>query len=73
MPTVVEASQGDVFSVRPARALSAARHNARAFYALSLAALDVYWGGEIVRSQNARKDTRQRRSQKIKFTKFRPL
>ena len=31
MPTVVEASQGDVFSVRPARALSAARHNARAF------------------------------------------
>ncbi|QCD47976.1 hypothetical protein CRECT_2394 [Campylobacter rectus] len=42
MPTVVEASQGDVFSVRPARALSAARHNARAFYALSLAALDVY-------------------------------
>jgi len=63
MPTVVEASQGDVFSVRPARA----------FYALSLAALDAYWGGKIVRSQNARKDTHQCRSQKIKFTKFKPL
>ena len=73
MPTVVEASQSDVFSVRPARALSAARHNARAFYALSLADLDAYWGGEIVRSQNARKDTHQRRGQKVKFTKFKPL
>lgn len=73
MPTVVEASQGDVFSVRLARALSAARHNARAFYALSLAALDAPWSGKASRPKNARGNTRQRRSQKIKFTKFRPL